>query len=126
MTPSTDREKIEAAAREILAQAHEPRKYLVAVDIRTGNIGRQGVAWVETETAIAAIREALSQGWRSEDGPTEAQVDDAVSAWHNGAGGGLELHQYLGWSWEEYSRWVSDASAIPARPLPTPPTEEKD
>lgn len=46
-------------ARELLAQAHEPRRYLIAVDIRTGNIGPQGVMWVETETALKAIEAAL-------------------------------------------------------------------
>lgn len=54
-------------ARELLAQAHEPRKYLVAVDLRNGNIGRQGVAWVETEIALSAIETALRSIARDND-----------------------------------------------------------
>lgn len=49
-------------ARELLALAHEDaKKPLVAVDIRTGNVGRQGVNWVETTTALAAIEAALTE-----------------------------------------------------------------
>ncbi|QDP50227.1 MAG: hypothetical protein Tp178MES00d2C33159851_17 [Prokaryotic dsDNA virus sp.] len=29
-------------------------------------------------------------------------IDQMVEDWHNGAGEGLELHEYLGMSWEEY------------------------
>jgi hypothetical protein len=38
-------------------------------------------------------------------------VTAAVSAWHAGAGDGLELHEYLGWSWEQYARWVDEGVA---------------
>lgn len=37
---------------------------------------------------------------------TEDELDDAVAAWHDGDGDGLELHEYLGWTWEEYGAWV--------------------
>lgn len=49
--------------------------------------------------------------------PTEEEIDDAVERWHKGAGEGLELHEYLGWSVEEYSAWVRNPDAIPDRPL---------
>jgi hypothetical protein len=49
--------------------------------------------------------------------PTGQQVNDAVNAWHSGAGCGMELHEYLGWTWDEYVLWVRDAGEIPARPL---------
>lgn len=29
-------------------------------------------------------------------------IDQKVEDWHNGAGEGQELHEYLGLSWEEY------------------------
>jgi hypothetical protein len=48
-------------------------------------------------------------------GSTPEQIDDAVDAWHEGAGLGMELHEYLGWTEEEYSAWVSDPKKI--RPL---------
>jgi len=38
-------------------------------------------------------------------------VTAAVSAWHAGAGDGLELNEYLGWSWEQYALWVDDGVA---------------
>jgi hypothetical protein len=47
--------------------------------------------------------------------PTEDEVDDAVERWHTGTGLGMELREYLGWSWDDYSRWVSSAEAV--RPL---------
>ena len=40
-----------------------------------------------------------------------ADLDAAVEAWHSGAGDGLELHEYLGWSWVQYARWVDDGIA---------------
>jgi hypothetical protein len=49
--------------------------------------------------------------------PTDADIDDAISRWHEGHGAGRELHDYLGWSWAEYQAWVADPSAIPERQL---------
>lgn len=40
-------------------------------------------------------------------------VDAAVSAWHESR---CELHEWLGWTWEEYSAWVKDPTAIPRMP----------
>lgn len=48
-------------------------------------------------------------------------IDDAVDAWHEG-GSNVELHEFLGFTWEEYGRWVetNDAVAIlDARSKPT-------
>lgn len=47
-------------ARELLAQAYEHEgRYITAIDLRQGNVGSQGVRWVRTECAIAAVRAAL-------------------------------------------------------------------
>jgi hypothetical protein len=48
-------------AREFLAAAYEKvNRPLVAVDIRTGNIGRPaGVVWVDTKVALSAIEAAM-------------------------------------------------------------------
>jgi hypothetical protein len=49
--------------------------------------------------------------------PNAEDIDDAIEAWHEGAGSGLHLHEYLGWTWDEYVDWVRDADVIPQRPL---------
>lgn len=36
-----------------------------------------------------------------------ASIDDKIAAWHDGDGEGLELHEYLGWTWEAYCHWVN-------------------
>ncbi|HEU5285081.1 MAG TPA: hypothetical protein VFU20_01055 [Sphingomicrobium sp.] len=48
--------------------------------------------------------------------PTDEQIDYAVSAWHDGGGFGMELYEYLGWSRDEYARWIENYE-VPARPL---------
>ena len=36
------------------------------------------------------------------------QIEKMIEDWHfNGAGEGQELHEYLGWTWEEYVTWVN-------------------
>lgn len=64
-------------AREFLAVAHEEAKrHTVAVDIRTGNIGRPaGVVWVETTTALKAIQAAIAAMPR-----TDTQLLEALEA----------------------------------------------
>ena len=41
---------------------------------------------------------------------TAARTDEEVFArvrdWHRGAAPDKELHEYLGWTWAEYRRWV--------------------
>ena len=75
-------------AIEHLAAAHErAKKPLVALDLRTGNLGKMGVRWVETSTALDAL-EALSASTQV-DGlrealeairePTDAMIDAAAS-----------------------------------------------
>ena len=54
---------------------------------------------------------ALAGVNRANEPVRSADVDAAVEAWHSGAGDGLELHEYLGWSWEQYARWVDDGIA---------------
>ncbi|WP_107316338.1 hypothetical protein [Achromobacter xylosoxidans] len=42
----------------------------------------------------------------------ENEIDDFVDAWHEGDGEGLELHEYLGMTWEEYSIWATSPSIL--------------
>lgn len=49
----------------------------------------------------------------------DALFDDAIlditSAWHDGAFPGKELHEALGWTWEQYGRWLEDPTQVPGR-----------
>jgi len=36
----------------------------------------------------------------------EDAIDQAVEEWHSGDGQGLELHEFLGWSEDEYSEYM--------------------
>ena len=51
--------------------------------------------------------------------PTSADnIHARIDAWRDGAGAGMELHQFLGWSWKQYVGWVKSGSfpeqAVPA------------
>jgi hypothetical protein len=37
---------------------------------------------------------------------TPDEIDNAVDAWHEGGGHGVQLHEYLGWTWEQYGHWA--------------------
>ncbi len=39
-------------------------------------------------------------------------IDEWVEAWHNGDGSTQELHEYLGMTWEEYSKWCITHSML--------------
>lgn len=39
---------------------------------------------------------------------TNEEKDDLIDAWHNGAGEGQELYEFLGMTREEYSNYVKD------------------
>jgi len=43
-------------------------------------------------------------------------VRNKIEAWHNGSGSSQELHDYLGWSWEEYKQYV-ESKTIPERDM---------
>lgn len=43
----------------------------------------------------------------------EDEIDGFVDSWHEGEETGLELHEYLGMSWEEYSVWATRPSILP-------------
>ena len=51
------------------------------------------------------------------DWPCDLDVEDAIDRWHNGPEDGSSIHEYLGWSRDEYLAWVADPDAIPQRPL---------
>jgi hypothetical protein len=36
----------------------------------------------------------------------EDVIDDAIEAWHS-SDSTLELHEYLGFTWDEYGEWVA-------------------
>lgn len=36
---------------------------------------------------------------------TEEEVMDKIDEWHEG-NSELELHEFLGWTWEDYGRWA--------------------
>ena len=40
------------------------------------------------------------------------EIDDYISNWHEGDGQDLELHEYLGLTWEEYSLWGTRPSIL--------------
>lgn len=48
--------------------------------------------------------------WR--DGLTSDELDSRIEAWHNAPSdshlASMPLHEYLGWSWEQYKRWVEN------------------
>ncbi|MGY1946670.1 hypothetical protein [Nocardia asiatica] len=46
---------------------------------------------------------------------TDDEIDDLIDAWHNGAGYGMPLYEYLGWTWNEYKAWVENPAAVPER-----------
>lgn len=39
------------------------------------------------------------------------RIDDFVGAWHEGDSP-LDLHEFLGMSWQEYGAWMIDARAL--------------
>jgi len=41
---------------------------------------------------------------------TEEEIDDKIDEWHNG-NTGVELHEYLGMTLEEYALFVTDPDA---------------
>jgi hypothetical protein len=39
--------------------------------------------------------------------PTTADnIGERIDAWRDGAGGGAELHVFLGWTWQQYFHYV--------------------
>jgi hypothetical protein len=45
---------------------------------------------------------------------TPEEMDQRVEDWHEGRGGvGQPLHEYLGLTWDEYSKWVTQPSGWP-------------
>lgn len=77
----------------------------------------------EPEAHQAASREftGIKQGARMtflklwlEGAVSETEIGRFVEDWHEGrAGTGLDLHDYLGLSWDEYQRWATTPSALP-------------
>jgi hypothetical protein len=44
------------------------------------------------------------------------EIDDFVERWHKSRDKrtlGLELHEYLGLSWDEYALWIQDPDSLP-------------
>ncbi len=65
--------------------------------------------------------------------PTDDELNDRIDAWHAASGISREmpmdarpLHEALGWTAEEYARWVADPAAVPDRPLPPYPAPDAE
>lgn len=43
----------------------------------------------------------------------EDEIDEFIDKWHEDEETTLELHDYLGMSWEEYSVWATRPSILP-------------
>lgn len=44
----------------------------------------------------------------------EEEIEQFVQDWHEGReGADMELHEYLGMSWEEYQLWATTPSVLP-------------
>lgn len=37
---------------------------------------------------------------------TSEELNDLIDAWHDGPDTDQALHEYLGWTWEQYVTWV--------------------
>ena len=37
---------------------------------------------------------------------TSDELDARIDSWHNGDGEGQSIHEYLGWTWEQYKHWA--------------------
>lgn len=46
---------------------------------------------------------------------TDDEIDDIIERWHGGEWPDKELHEALGWTWEQYSTWLEDPNAVPGR-----------
>lgn len=40
------------------------------------------------------------------------RINEHIDAWHKSAYTDQPLHEYLGMTWEQYSRWVSNPSTL--------------
>lgn len=45
------------------------------------------------------------------DGRDPGDIDDWVERWHT-SDTGMQLHEYLGMTWEEYGNWVAAPAAL--------------
>lgn len=41
------------------------------------------------------------------------EIDDYVDRWHHAKDADMELHEYLGMTWDEYSLWATKPSVLP-------------
>jgi hypothetical protein len=49
-------------------------------------------------------------------GNVEAEeIHDYLDIWHDGSDNDLELHEYLGMTWEQYAVWA-ESGVLPERP----------
>lgn len=40
------------------------------------------------------------------------ELDEAVKSWHDGQEDGKPLHEHLGFTWDQYEKWVGDFGYI--------------
>lgn len=43
----------------------------------------------------------------------EDEIDEFVDSWHEDEDTDIELHEYLGMNWDEYSLWATKPSVLP-------------
>jgi hypothetical protein len=52
------------------------------------------------------------------------QIDELVDSWHNMDSRHplytIKLHEWLGWTWEEFGAWLADPTDIPDGSTPLP------
>lgn len=67
---------------------------------------RTSADWAQVTCAACHARRADVTS--SPEALSEDAILEITSAWHDGAFPGKELHEALGWTWEQYARWVED------------------
>lgn len=66
----------------------------------------------DTDWLSKAQIDALTSIIADLDTQLEEYVERRTEEWHNGAGAGYELWEYLGLAREEYSKWVTKPSSF--------------
>ena len=56
----------------------------------------------------------ITEDWMNlpevEETPQERRINDKIDKWHLHYKGDMPLHEYLGWTWDEYVVWVTTRS----------------
>lgn len=44
---------------------------------------------------------------RAEPSDSDEIINKVVEEWHEGGGFGVKLHEWLGWTWDDYAAWLT-------------------